>query len=191
MKNVERVRRTRKAILEAARAAFAERGYADTSTEAILVAAGVTRGALYHHFPDKAAVFEAVCAILTEEARAAVDAAVAGVDDPVAALEAGAVAWIGFMLSPGVQHILVVDGPSVLGWARWSALDQEQSFAALAEGVAEALAAGALRFDGGAPALAAILNGAMNDLVLRAGNGADFDPQAAIVALIRALAAPR
>lgn len=189
MRNVERVKRTRGLIVTAARTEFAAKGFAETSTEAILVAAGVTRGAMYHHFADKAAVFEAVCMVLTEEARAVVDKAVESITDPVAALEAGSVAWIGFMLSPGVQRILVVDGPSVLGWARWSRLDRNHSFAALAEGVGEALAAGVLRFAGGPLALAAILNGAMNDLVLRAGSGVALDPKAAIVALIGALRA--
>jgi AcrR family transcriptional regulator len=171
MKNAERVVRTRAALLVSARKLFAVKPFAEVSTEAVLAGAGVTRGALYHHFADKAALFEAVCRELSEEAMAAIERSVGRVADPVKVLEKGSLAWLDFMLRPEVRRILLVEAPTVLGWPRWVAMDEAHSFKLLRSGVEEALRAGALRFAGGAEALAVVINGALNALALRLGDG--------------------
>src|SRR5690606_34506013 len=109
MKNVERVARTRAALVGSARKLFAQHGFADTATEAIIAGAGVTRGAMYHHFADKTSLFEAVCRELSAEAMEAIGAAVAAADGQVDGLERGSVAWLDFMLRPDVRRILLVE----------------------------------------------------------------------------------
>ncbi len=115
-----------------------------TSTPAVVKAAGVTRGALYHHFEDKAALFAAV---LEREAEA-VAAAVRRVDltstDPLERLMAGAAAYLGAMASDGRADLMLVQGPAVLGRAKMRAIEGRHGDATLADGLAEAAAAGAL-----------------------------------------------
>jgi AcrR family transcriptional regulator len=186
IRNAERARKTRETLVEAARRLFAEHGYAATPTEAIIAAAGVTRGALYHHFADKAALFEAVCEEISIDARAAVEGAISLGMSSGAALKAGLAAWLAFVLEPGVCRILLLEGPTVLGWQRWNALDEKNSFQSLREGVEEAVAAGELRFAGGPELLATLLNGAVNALALRlAAEGAA--PERATWAALREL----
>lgn len=151
----EKSARTRAAFLAAARALFAASGYAATPTEAILDRVGVKRGALYHHFRDKAALFEAVCHDLHREAGAEIEAALVGITDPVEALVAGCRAWLAFMARPDVRQILLVDAISVLGIERWNAMDAEFGAGLLVEGVREAGIAGL-----DPEALAILLNGA-------------------------------
>lgn len=193
MRNTERARRTRAALIDSAHRLFADLSYDEVSTEMVLAGAGVTRGALYHHFVDKAALFEAVCVVLSEGAMAAISSAVDGVEDPLLALEAGSHAWLDYMLGAEARRILLVEAPTVLGWSRWAALDEAHGFRLLFEGIETALAAGALRHDGEPLALAVIFNGAMNALALRVGpdnGGLDAaQARAAISALIRAFAA--
>jgi len=112
---------TRKSLISAARKLFAEKGFAEVSTEAIVAGAGVTRGALYHQFADKAALFAAVY----EDAEAQLLADVLAElreGQPATALEAmalGARAFLDRCAEPDVARIVLVDAPSVLGWDRW------------------------------------------------------------------------
>ena len=186
-KNDERAAQTKGRLIEVARALFASEGYAQTGTEAILTRAGVKRGALYHHFKDKADLFEAVCRDLTLEAFEAIAAATADVADPFTALEQGSIAWIEFMARPESRRILVVDAPGVLGAERWEALDRVQSYELLRSGVTEAMAAGAIRFDDGPEVLAILLNGAMNQIALRASSENEAALKAGFLSLLRAL----
>jgi AcrR family transcriptional regulator len=112
---------TRAALLAAARPLFAAQGYGSVGTEAIVRAAGVTRGALYHQFRDKAdlfeAVFEAVELEITEViAKTVLDS---GAASAVEGLIAGAEAWLDACGDPAVQRIILIDAPSILGWERW------------------------------------------------------------------------
>ena len=118
-KHVERSRVTRERLLTHARTLFAGRGYAAVGTEEIVRAAGVTRGALYHQFRDKEALFEAVVEQVEAEttARVADEAVTAG--GPLEALRAGARAFLTICADPGVERILLLDAPAVLGWERW------------------------------------------------------------------------
>ena len=165
--NAERSALTRTRLIDTARALFAEHGYAATGTEAILDGAGVRRGAMYHHFADKAALFEAVCLQLCEEAVPAIEVATEGLDDPLEALVQGSLAWLRFVTQPGVQRIWLLDAPTVLGWARWEALDRRLGQQSLREGIEAARAQGALRYEGSPELLATMLNGALNALALR------------------------
>ncbi len=164
--NAERSRQTRGRLVAEARLLFARDGFAGTSTEAILARAEVKRGALYHHFADKAALFQAVCVEISEEAGRAIEAAVAKHRSPLPALERGSEAWVAFVTDPAVSRIVLVDAPTVLGWQRWQALDLHLGYQSLRDGIQVALDQGAIRFDGGAEMLAVMANGALNALAL-------------------------
>lgn len=170
--NPERSAQTRARLVGVARTLFARDGYAATPTEAILAGAGVQRGALYHHFADKAALFEAVCVQLVEEALPQVDAATARARSALDALVRGSIAWVEFVTRDDVRRILLVDGPTVLGWQRWQALDDRLSVNALRAAIGEAIAAGEISFDGDAELLTTMVNGALNALALQVGNAA-------------------
>jgi AcrR family transcriptional regulator len=134
----ERSEATRTALVSAARPLFAERGYAEVGTEAIVRAAGVTRGALYHQFPGGKrelfeAVYEAVESDLTEQILATAGAS----PDPLAELRAGVERFLDASLDPEVQRIVLLDGPAVLGWERWREIAARHGLG-LVEGVVQA-----------------------------------------------------
>jgi AcrR family transcriptional regulator len=113
--NPERSAATRSALVKAARELFATQGYSGTPREEIVARAGVTRGALQHHFRDKATLFLAVYEQIEQEVVEAVTAAAAQAgDDPVAELQAGCRAYLDAVLDPAVQRICAIDGPAVL-----------------------------------------------------------------------------
>jgi AcrR family transcriptional regulator len=124
-KNVARGEATRAHLIEIATRLFASRGYEDTSIEAVLDEAGVSRGSLYHHFASKEALFEAVLEDVESRVGAQTMEAALAADGPAAALRAGCMAWIKLAGDPVVQRILLIDAPSVLGWQRWRALDEQ------------------------------------------------------------------
>jgi AcrR family transcriptional regulator len=127
-KNVARGEATRGQLISIARRLFAERGYEDTSIEAVLREAGVSRGSLYHHFPGKEALFEAVAEdVETSVGEQTLAAALGAGGGPVAALRAGSLAWIRLAGDPVVQRILLIDAPSVLGWERWRAMEEDHA----------------------------------------------------------------
>jgi len=169
--NAERTADTKAALVAAARRLFAAQGFAATSTDEILAAADVTRGALYHHYKEKADLFADVCTQMHGEASAEIMVAADAVKDPLAALERGCEAWMDYMARADARRILVMDAPSVLGWARWNEMDA-QGFAHLTDGVREAMAAGKLQTMP-AEELAVLLNGAMNFGVMWAGQSRD------------------
>jgi AcrR family transcriptional regulator len=115
----ERSEATRTALVEAARRLFAERGYAAVGTEEIVRAAGVTRGALYHHFDGKRELLAAVYEQMEGEIAARLAEAVAPGAGPLETLEAGAGMFLDHCLEPEVQQIVLLDAPAVLGWERW------------------------------------------------------------------------
>ena len=127
----ERSASTRAALVEAARPLFAERGYAGVGTEEIVRAAGVTRGALYHHFDGKRDLFEAVYAQLEAELaqRIAAGALAANAEAPLEAMRAGVAMALEASTESEVQRIALLDGPSVLGWDRWREIAAEHGSA--------------------------------------------------------------
>jgi AcrR family transcriptional regulator len=122
---------TRERLLEAARRLFGERGYEATSIESVLDAAGVARGALYHHFRSKAELFDAVLADVLVEIAERSAAAAAGRKDPLEALRAGSHAWLTMALDPAIQRIALLDPTTAVGWARWREQDQAHSLGGL------------------------------------------------------------
>lgn len=158
---------TRTALLQAATPLFAEQGFAAVGTEAIVQAAGVTRGALYHQFADKtelfAAVFEAVEADLMTRLAALV--AEAAPDDPLGALGAGADAWLEACADPVVHRIVLIEAPAVLGWARWREIGMRYGAGLVEAMLQAAIDAGQLRPQP-VTALAHVLIGALDEAAL-------------------------
>ena len=115
---------TRAALLDAAAAAFAAHGFARTSVEDIVRGARLTKGALYHHFDDKTALFEAVFCRIEEGLVAKVAEASAKHDDPWARMEAGLGAFFDAALRPENRRIVFEEAPAALGWLRWRELEQ-------------------------------------------------------------------
>src|SRR5215210_4119167 len=105
MERPERGEATRTALLDAARALFTERGYAGVGTEEVVRRAGVTRGALYHHFRDKRDLFRAVYEQTEAETVAAIGARMQGVSDPVELLEEGVRAFLDACSDPVMMRI--------------------------------------------------------------------------------------
>jgi AcrR family transcriptional regulator len=110
----ERSASTQRALIEAATRLFAERGYAAAGREDIVAAAGVTRGALYHHFTDKADLFRAVYEGVEVDVMGRVAEAAMTADDPVEQLRRGCLAYLDVALDPGVRRICIIDAPAVL-----------------------------------------------------------------------------
>jgi AcrR family transcriptional regulator len=138
---------TRAHIVGVAGELFAQAGYDATSIETVLARSGVSRGALYHHFEDKEALFTAVLeAIEARIAQATVEAS-RGIADPVEALRAGCNAWLDVSCDPAVRQIVLVDAPAVVGWQKWRDIDARFGFGLLKGGLKNAAAAGRLRAD--------------------------------------------
>lgn len=146
--------------MSAARRLFAEPGYHATATEDLVRAAGVTRGALYYHFEDKRALFCAVAEQLEDELDQRVSAAASGGSDVWDGIVKGVDAFLEACLQPDVKQILLVDGPSVLGWREWHELDARHSRSQIEESFHALTAAGFTLPTPVAP-LASLLHGAL------------------------------
>lgn len=183
----ERRGETQRQLVAAARRLFAERGFAATSTPEIVAAAGVTRGALYHHYADKTALFRAVVEQEHTLLAMSINAAAEGEDEPgpVRALIAGGDAFLDAMQEPGRRQILLVDAPAVLGRAEVDAIDALHGLRTLIEGVKAAMEAKAIR-DLPALPLAHLLN-ALFDRAAMAAPEELGDYRKVIKALIRGL----
>lgn len=140
--NRERTEATRAALIAAARALFVEKSYAETGTPEIAAAAGVTRGALYHHFADKQALFTAVVEAEAQAVAAEIDAATAAPLSTKQALLSGMDAFFAAMAVPGRTRLLLLDGPAVLGHKTLDEIDQRHGGRTLHEGLAAAIEAG-------------------------------------------------
>jgi AcrR family transcriptional regulator len=161
----ERSKATTTALVEAARELFAQDGYAATSLDAVVARAGVTKGALYHHFAGKRELFEAVFSREQQRLLEAIGgAAEEEVSDPWQALEAGCRGFLDFTLDPGVQRIFLLDATSALGWERIRELESD-SLALLQLGIEQAIEAGQIEPRPAAP-LAHLLFGAICELAM-------------------------
>ena len=178
-KNVARGEATRSQLIAVARRMFADRGYEDTSIEAVLREAGVSRGSLYHHFPSKEALFEAVAEDVETTVGTQTIAATAGADGPVAALRAGSLAWVRLAGDPVVQRILLIDGPAVLGWERWRAMEERHALGAITLVLQAAAPQAQLRPELVGP-LAHVLLASVNEVALLVARS--DDPRAAMKA---------
>ena len=123
----DRSRTTRAALVDTAYGLFAERGYAAVSLDEIVTAAGVTRGAVYHHYGDKQALFRAVFEKLEAELMDELRTAVAAAPDPSAAMGAALGRFLDVCRRPDVVRIGLTDGPAVLGWQTWREIEREHA----------------------------------------------------------------
>ncbi len=157
---------TTAALLQAARDLFASRGYANVATEEIVQMAGVTRGALYHHFRGgKEELFRAVLVQVSAETVQRVAQAAAATDDSWTALLEGAEAFLDASATQEVQRIMLVDGPSVLGWDVWRAIDADYGLGVLEAAVKRAMEAGRL-LPASTAATAHVLAGALDEAAM-------------------------
>lgn len=156
---------TRQALIDAAARRFAATGFAATALPAIVADAAVTKGALYHHFPSKAALFEAVLAQKQAEVGERVAAAAERESGAWRQLLVGCRAFLEASTDDRVRRILLIDGPSVLGWARWREHDDANAARHLGEAIQRLVDDGEL---GAADpvALTRLLSGAMNEAAL-------------------------
>ncbi|WP_337830405.1 TetR/AcrR family transcriptional regulator [Pseudonocardia sp. TMWB2A] len=140
----EQRERTREALLDEAERLFARDGYGAVGLPAVVAGAGVTKGALYHQVDGKAALFAAVLERVAGRVAGRVVDAAEAVPDPWGRLVAGCRAFLDASTEPSAARIMLVDGPAVLGWARWRELDAESSGRHLVEALADLVERGEL-----------------------------------------------
>jgi AcrR family transcriptional regulator len=142
----ERTAATRAQLIEAARKLFADKGFAEVSTQAIVAAAGVTRGALYHQFQDKAGLFAAVYEDVERDLVADIATRIAdhAPGDPLEAMRAGARFFLDGCSAPNVAQIVLIDAPAVLGWVRWREVGMKYGLGVIEGMLTHAIAEGAI-----------------------------------------------
>lgn len=187
--NLARSTETRAALIAAARAVFVERGYAAAGTPEVVERAGLTRGALYHHFADKQALFDAVVRDEAEQVAAEIGGGSAAVATPLAALDAGSRAYFRAMEREGRTRLLLVEGPAVLGPERMRAIDRETGGRELREGVRAVL--GTDVADEQVDALSDLVSAIFDRAVLAGACGADRAPYEAAIDTLLAMIARR
>jgi AcrR family transcriptional regulator len=180
---LERSAATSAALVTAARRLFAERGYAAVGTEEIVRAAGVTRGALYHHFEGKRELFEAVYVQIEVELaeRIAAGALAANAASPLEAMRAGSEMFLAACTEPEVQRIALLDAPSVLGWDRWREVAAEHGLGLIEGTLQAAVDAGEIRPQPVRP-LAHVLMGALDEAAMLVARAEDPEAMRAEVA---------
>ena len=163
----ERSAATRDALIAAARKLWGQRGYAEVGTPEITATAGVTRGAMYHQFADKAALFREVVETVEQDvmARMAVVVAGSGATTPAEAVRAAVDAWLDVSGDPEVRQLILLDAPSVLGWAEFRDVAQRYSLGMTEQMLAEAMRAGQLAAQPVRP-LAHVLIGALDEAAM-------------------------
>jgi AcrR family transcriptional regulator len=146
-KKVERGQATRLRIIASATTLFSELGYEATSIEAVLRESGVSRGALYHHFDSKDALFEAVLEAIEADLAQAAIAASRDISDPAKALRAGCDVFLDLTQTRKVRQIVLVDAPAVLGWQKWREIEARYGFGLLKAALEAAATRGQVRQD--------------------------------------------
>ncbi|GFH37276.1 TetR/AcrR family transcriptional regulator [Streptomyces pacificus] len=190
----ERKRATRRKIMDAAGDLFAHRGIEATTTEALLSAAGVSRGAMYHHFDSRE---DLVAAVYEEEAAAAIARAAAREPGGLSARErllAGCLAWLDEVSRPGVARILIEDGPAALGWRRCRRIEEQYSLGRLTAALRWAVDTGEIRV-ASVELTARLMNAVLAEaalIVIAVNDQAEVraDVEATLRALLSGLASP-
>ena len=172
-------------IIARARELFSSREYSSVSLEQIATAAGVTRGALYHHFSSREGLFSAVHDQVQASIADAISAATESIDDPVEGLHVGSRVFIEASVASDARQVLLLDAPSVLGWDHWRETDAVNSGRQLLSVLVELHTLGRLRSDD-PEVTSALLSGGMNELALWVAHADDVT-----TALPRALIALR
>jgi AcrR family transcriptional regulator len=160
--NEERTRTTRRALISAARQRFEAHGYAGTNLDDIAELAGVTKGALYHHFPTKRALYEAVVVDIHDELGANSDRRANKADNAWDRFVETFVAFLEITPEPGIR-LLMVEAPAVLGYERWREIDDEHNLPGIIELLEDLQTTGELVFDA-TPEFARVLNAMINAL---------------------------
>ncbi|MEV0251392.1 TetR/AcrR family transcriptional regulator [Nocardia sp. NPDC050712] len=156
---------TRRTLLRESRRLFAAKGYGAVGLSEIVSAAGVTKGALYHNFSSKAEVFRAVLEQVQHEVGERVATAAEAAADPWHQLLTGCDTFLTACTDPDIQRIMLIDGPAVLGWHEWRAMDEASSARHLGEALASLVELGLLAPQPVEP-LTHLLSGAMNEAAL-------------------------
>ncbi|MFI2232602.1 TetR/AcrR family transcriptional regulator [Nocardia testacea] len=156
---------TRATLLHHSRMLFAAKGYAAVGLSEIVTAAGVTKGALYHNFDSKLSLFRAVLEDVQTEVGDRVAAAADTESDPWTQLVTGCETFLTSCTTPEIQRIMLIDGPAVLGWQQWRAMDEAASARHLEEALTALIAAGVIAPQP-VPPLTHLLSGAMNEAAL-------------------------
>lgn len=167
---------TRAALVASARALFAERGYAAVGTEEIVARAGVTRGALYHHFGDKKDLMRAVLHDLSRELAEASATAALKETDQWRQILAAVDAFLDACTDPAVQRIMMTDAPSVLGWDEWREIDTQYGLGLVKASLENAMETGLIARQPVDP-LAHLFVGALDEAAMYISRAAD--PKAA------------
>jgi AcrR family transcriptional regulator len=163
---------TRESLLRAAHDLFAERGYAAIGTEEIVARAGVTRGALYHHFADKQDLFRTVHEDLERSLVAGIGLQIVGIEDPWELIVTGVRAFLDACTDPAIMRIALLDAPAVLGWAAWREIDERYGLGLVSFGLQNAMDGGVLAARPVRP-LAHLLMGAMAEAAMVIANADD------------------
>lgn len=163
----ERSAATREALISAARKLWGLRGYAEVGTPEIAKEAGVTRGAMYHQFADKAALFRDVVEVVEQDvmARMATLVAASGSTTPADAIRAAVDAWLEVSSEPEVRQLILLDAPAVLGWAGFRDVAQRYSLGLTEQLITEAIRAEQLARQPVRP-LAHVLIGALDEAAM-------------------------
>ena len=138
---------TRSRIIATARRLFAAYGYEQTSTETVLKESGVSRGALYHHFHTKQALFCAVLEAVEIDISAETAEATRSARDAIEALRIGFDTFLNLACDPEVRQIVLIDAISAVGWEKWREIDGRHGFGNLKEALKAISAAGKMRED--------------------------------------------
>ncbi len=171
----QRSEQTRGALIAAARRLFADRGYAEVGTEEIVREAGVTRGALYHHFDGKRDLMRAVYEQLETELSAEFGTRITPGADPLTVLREGAETFLDQCLEREVQQIALLDAPAVLGWDEWREINARYALGLIEAVLKHGIETGAIREQPVRP-LAHALIGALDELAMLVARS--DDPQA-------------
>lgn len=163
---------TRRALLDSGLEFFVERGYAHVSAEELVRAAGLTRGALYHHFDGKQGLFEAVFEEQEEQAAHRIAEAMATSEDPWQQVLAGLNTFLDVCAGRDYREIVLLQGPIALGWARWRELDQRYLGGLLLAGIQALLGAGLIQRHP-ATLLSAALYGALTEISMTVAHAKD------------------
>jgi AcrR family transcriptional regulator len=170
----ERSAATQQTLLAAARQLWGARGYADVSTPEIARAAGVTRGAMYHQYADKTTLFLAVLEAVETDVLERLTAAVAAShpSSPAAALHIAADAWLEIAGEREVRQLVLLDAPSVLGWAGFREISHRYGLGTTEQLLSAAIESGELPAQPTRP-LATILIGALDEAAMSIANARD------------------
>ena len=170
----ERSQATRSKLIAAARKLFAERGYAGVGTEEIVRAAGVTRGALYHHFDRKPELLEAVYEQVEGEITDKIATGALGGSDPLDSLRAGSDMFLDVCMEPEVQRIVLLDAPAVLGWERWREIAADHGLGLVEAALGAAMESGQIARQPLRP-LAHVLMGALDEAAMLVARAEDTE----------------